>query len=176
MTKRHRLFFALEPDEKNRCEIHAVQNHLACTGRRVPPEQFHITLAFLGMQPAEIIPEVSAIAADLPFNPCSLVLDRIGRFRRAGVLWIGSMAIPPALQDFHRALLDELEKAGIGHDRKAWQPHLTLYRRLRDRSLVMDTVEVHWRLNHFSLIESVNIKGGVEYHRLGHWKSSTPVS
>ncbi len=170
MTKKHRLFFALEPDEKVRREIQTVQNQLACSGRRVPEEQFHITLAFLGMQPAEIIPQVSVIAAGLPFTPCNLVLDRPGLFRRAGVLWIGPSEIPAALQNFHRALLDELEKAGIGHDRKVWKPHLTLYRRLRNRPAIMDTVEVHWHLNHFSLIESINVKSGVEYRRRGHWK------
>ena len=71
MTKKHRLFFALEPDEKVRREIHAVQKKLDCNGRKVPENQFHITLAFLGMQPAEMIPEVSAIASRVPFSPCS---------------------------------------------------------------------------------------------------------
>jgi 2'-5' RNA ligase len=88
MTKRYRLFFAMEPDEEIRREILDVQKKLACNGREVPGEQFHITLAFLGMQPSEIIPEVSAIASNVPFKPCSLALDRLGTFSRAGVLWI----------------------------------------------------------------------------------------
>jgi len=170
MTKTHRLFFALEPDEKVRREIHAVQKKLDCNGRMVPENQFHVTLAFLGMQPAEIIPEVSAIASRVPFSPCSLVLDRFGIFRRAGVLWIGATIIPAALQNFQLALLDNLERADIGYDRKAWKPHLTLYRRLRNRPVIMETVPVTWRLNEFSLIESINVKSGIEYHRQGCWK------
>ncbi len=175
MTKKHRLFFALEPDEKVRREIHAVQKKLACNGRKVPREQFHITLAFLGMQPAEIIPEVSAIASCVPFTPCSLVLDRPGTFRRAGVLWIGATIIPAALRNFHQALLDELERADIGYDHKAWEPHLTLYRRLRNSPVIMETVPVTWRLNQFSLIESINVKSGIEYCRQGCWKSGSLV-
>jgi len=170
MMKKHRLFFALEPDEKVRREIQAVQQRLACNGRKVPEHQFHITLAFLGMQPAEIIPEVSAIASRVHFSPCSLVLDRFGLFRRAGVLWIGATIIPAALQNFQLALLDNLERADIGYDRKAWKPHLTLYRRLRNRPVIMETNPVRWRLNEFSLIESVTVKNGVEYHRQGCWK------
>lgn len=171
MTKRHRLFFALEPDEKLRQEMHAVQKKLACNGRKVPAGQFHVTLAFLGMQPAEIIPEVSAIASRVPFSACSLVLDRLGVFRRAGVLWMGATIIPPALQSFHQTLLDELEKADIGHDRKAWEPHLTLYRRLRNRPVIMAPVPVTWQLDQFSLIESINVKSDIEYRRRGCWKS-----
>jgi 2'-5' RNA ligase len=173
MAKRHRLFFALEPDEKVRREIHAVQKKLDCNGRKVPENQFHITLAFLGMQPAEMIPEVSAIASRVPFSPCALVLDRFGIFRRAGVLWIGTTIIPAALQNFHQALLDELERADIGYDRKAWEPHLTLYRRLRNRPVIMDTVPVTWQLNQFSLVESINVKSGIEYCRQGCWKSGS---
>jgi 2'-5' RNA ligase len=173
MTKKHRLFFALEPDEMVRQEIHAVQKKLACDGRKVPTEQFHITLAFLGMQPADIIREVSAIASRVQFSPCSLVLDRYGIFRRAGVLWIGATIIPDALQNFHQALLDELEMADIGYDRKVWEPHLTLYRRLRSNPVIMATVPVTWQLNQFSLIESINVKSGIEYCRQGCWKSGS---
>lgn len=170
MTKKHRLFFALEPDAQVRREIFATQKKLACSGRMIPQERFHVTLAFLGMQPAGVIPEVSAIATRVHFNPCSLVLDQLGIFRRAGVLWIGATIIPAALRNFHQALLDELEGADIGHDRKAWRPHLTLYRRLRNKPVIGETVAVTWQLNQYSLIESINVKNGVEYHRLGNWK------
>ena len=173
MTKKHRLFFALEPDQTVRREICALQNKLAYSGRKVAKEKFHITLAFLGMQPAAIIPQVSAIASRVPFTPCSLILDRLGIFRRAGVLWIGATIIPGALQNFHQALLDELERADIGYDRKAWKPHLTLYRRLRNKPVIMDTVPVTWQLNQFSLIESINVKSGIEYCRQGCWKSGS---
>ena len=39
----------------------------------------------------------------------------------------------------------------------------------------MEPVAVNWRLNQFSLIESINLQGGVEYCRQGHWKSGSPV-
>lgn len=176
MIKKHRLFFALEPDETVRREICAMQNKLACSGRKVVKEKFHVTLAFLGMQPAETIPAVSALASRVPFSPCNLVLDRLGIFRRAGVLWIGTTIIPAALRNFHQSLLGELEKAGIGHDRKAWEPHLTLYRRLRNKPVIMETVPVIWQLNQFSLIESINVKSGIEYCRRGCWKSGSSVT
>ncbi len=175
MTKQHRLFFALEPDKKVRRAIHTVQNKLTCGGRMIPREQFHVTLAFLGQQAPETIPELCAIAARLHLEPCTLVLDRLGTFRRVSVLWLGSSVMPAALRDFHQALLAELEQAGFGIGRKAWKPHLTLYRRLRNRPGIMETIAVSWRLNQFSLMESINVKGGVEYCRQRQWKSGSLV-
>ncbi len=175
MTKKHRLFFALEPDQKVRREINAVQKTLACSGRMIPTERIHVTLAFLGQQAPEMIPQLCEIVSRLNFEPCTLVLDRLGTFRRVSVLWLGATVIPASLRDFHQALLSELEKAGIGFDRKAWKPHLTLYRRLRNKPGIMQFEAVNWRLNQFSLIESINVTGGVEYCRHGHWKSGSPV-
>ena len=175
MTKKHRLFFALEPDQKVRREIYAVQKKLACSGRMIPTERIHATLAFLGQQAPEMIPQLCEIASRLNFEPCTLVLDRLGTFRRVSVLWLGATVIPASLRDFHQDLLRKLEKAGIGFDRKAWKPHLTLYRRLRNKTGIMEPVAVNWRLNQFSLIESINVQGGVEYCRQGHWKSGLPV-
>ena len=175
MIKKHRLFFALEPDDKVRWEIQTVQGKLACSARMIPSEQIHVTLAFLGQQAPEVIPELCAIASRLHFEPCTLVLDQLGTFRRVSVLWLGASELPASLQDFRQTLVDELEKAGIGFDRKAWKPHLTLYRRLRNRPGIMEIGPVSWRLNQFSLLESINVKGGVEYGRQGRWKGGSPA-
>lgn len=171
MTKKHRLFFALEPADKVRQEILAVQKRLKGEGRMIPAQQFHITLAFLGQQPTEKIPNLCAMASGLHFDPCTLVLDRLGTFGGTRVLWLGATLVPSALQQFHQALLDELRMAEVKFDGKAWKPHLTLYRRLRNKPGIMETVPVNWRVNQYSLLESINVENGVEYLRQGSWKS-----
>ena len=156
--------------------VHSVQLGLAAQGRAIDPGQFRITLVFLGAQPGAVIPVLGSIANSLSFQPCTLLLDRLGTFGRAGVLWLGSKHIPRDLQDFQRSLLTAIDEAGIEHDRKAWKLHLTLYRRLRKQPCIMNTVPVPWLLNGFSLIESVNLKSGVEYRRLGYWNSKSLVN
>jgi 2'-5' RNA ligase len=173
MTSRRRLFFALEPPEAIRKEILLAQKSLAAGGRAVIPGQFHVTLAFLGMQPAEVIPTLQSMASKLPMARCTITLDRIGSFQRAGVLWLGASQVPAALDEFHWSLVEGLEQAGIDRDRKPWELHLTLYRRLRKPPPIMHTVPVNWPLDGFSLIESVSIKSGVEYRRHGHWSATT---
>jgi len=171
MSKGHRLFFALVPDDIVRQQVEQVQRSLALPGRAANPMQFHATLSFLGMQPAELIPEIQSIAAGLSFRSCRIVMNRFGQFRRAGVAWLGASEIPQELLEFQEALVSALLAGGIGHDRKAWKFHITLYRKMRKQGPIMAPVEIDWRLNGFDLIESINIGNGVKYNSIGHWNA-----
>ena len=73
----------------------------------------------------------------------------------------------------HPYLVGALLDAGIGYDRKPWTFHLTLYRKLRKAPGIMDPVAIDWALDGFSLIESVGVKNGVEYHALGRWQAGS---
>ena len=171
--KTHRLFFALNPDKRVRAAVVEYQRRLPGEGRAVPPPNFHVTLAFLGMQQPDVIPPVRKIASQLTFEPCRLTLDSIGHFRKAGVLWLGAKQVPPELQKFQHALVDRLLRAEIGYDRKPWKFHLTLYRKMRKLPPIIEPVNIEWALNSFSLIESVSVNRGVEYHSIGHWEAES---
>ena len=149
-----------------------MQRSLGVEGRAVSPPNLHVTLAFLGMQEAAVIPQVCAIAARLAFPTCRVVLDRLGQFGRGRVLWLGCSTLPEPLHSFQQSLVTELTAAGIGHDPKPWQFHLTLYRRLRMPPPTLGTVAIEWALHGFELIESVGVKSGVEYHSIGRWKAA----
>ena len=171
-SRKHRLFFALEPDDAVRNAVGRLQRTLGVDARPVPVANFHVTLAFLGMQNAAVIPVVCDVASRLTFPSSEVVLDSLGRFKRAGVLWLGASEVPAVLQQFQQALVDGLLEAGVGYDRKPWKFHLTLYRKMRTPPPTMDSVAIRWHLNSFSLVESVSVRSGVEYHRMGHWKAA----
>jgi 2'-5' RNA ligase len=175
MRKSHRLFFASVPNAVVKNEILTVQQHLKGAGRAVRPDQFHVTLAFLGNQPAGGIPQLCEIAAGLRFETCELVLDRVNRFRRSSVLWLGAASIPAVLEEFRQTLIDQLDSAGYTFDRKPWKFHVTLYRRLRKPPDTIGPVAVNWQLNGFDLMDSVSIQSGVKYCSLGHWKGQSAV-
>lgn len=170
MAAGHRLFFALEPDEELRAALRRRQQALDQGGRAVAPEQFHVTLVFLGLQPATVMPELCRIASGLSLQPCTVRFDRCGSFRRSSVLWLGASTVPQSLTLFRESLAGALSGAGISFDQKRWAFHLTLYRRLRKPPPIMATAPLEWRLDGFSLMESVSVNNGVEYHRQGHWK------
>jgi len=169
---RHRLFFALVPDAAVRRRVSDLQRSLGVEGRAVSLPNLHVTLAFLGMQEAAVIPQICDIASRLAFPDCRVVLDQLGQFGRGRVLWLGAGTIPESLRAFQQALVSELTAAGIGHDPKPWQFHLTLYRRLRMPPPTLAPVAIAWRLAGFELIESVGARNGVEYHAIGRWKAA----
>jgi 2'-5' RNA ligase len=171
MNTDHRLFFALVPDRAVSRRIGELQESLPVSGRAAKPHQFHATLAFLGMQRQEAIPVIQAIASGLTLRPCCLVLDCLGQFKRAGVLWLGATEVPAGLREFQQSLVSALADAEIGHDPKPWEFHVTLYRKLRKAPPIMEPVAIEWAVTGFDLVESVNVGNGVEYHSIGHWKA-----
>jgi len=172
MSKGHRLFFALVPPVAVRNEVAQAQVRLNGNGRAVRPANFHVTLAFLGLQEAAVLPQVCALAEGLQFEPCRVVIDEVGAFPRAGVLWLGVSAPPPPLVRFQQDLMDALQSEGIGHDPKPWTFHLTLYRRLRKPFPTLSTLAIEWPLDGFDLVESAAAKKGVEYRSIGHWQAA----
>jgi 2'-5' RNA ligase len=175
-ASRHRLFFALVPDAAVRHRVSDLQRSLGVEGRAVSPPNLHVTLAFLGMQEAAVIPQICDIASRLAFPACRVVLDHLGQFGRGRVLWLGAGTVPAPLRAFQQSLVADLSAAGVGHDAKPWQFHLTLYRRLRMPPPTLGPVAIEWKLAGFELIESVGVRSGVEYHSLGCWKSAEKAS
>jgi len=170
VSNTRRLFFALVPDRAVREWIEVAQKGLLVSGRATPPHQFHATLAFLGMQPPENIPAIFEAAAVQKPPVCRVVIDRVGVFRRTGVLWLGASRVPEALARFQSSLVGSLLDREIGYDRKPWEFHVTLYRKLRKPAPIMDSVAIEWAIDGFDLVESVRVGNGVEYHSIGHWK------
>jgi 2'-5' RNA ligase len=170
VNRTHRLFFALVPDPAVRERIEAVQRSLPVAGRATPPHQFHATLAFLGMQPPACIPAIFEAAGEQEPPGGRVRIDRVGVFRRTGVLWLGASRVPEALARFQANLVGSLLDREIGYDRKPWEFHVTLYRKLRKPAPIMESVAIEWAIDGFDLVESVRVGNGVEYHSIGHWK------
>lgn len=100
--------------------------------RWVRPELLHLTVCFLGAQPAEHLPAivraVDAGAASGP--PFHLHLGRPGGFggRHPRVIWIGVEDPSGALPRLRAHLDTALDREEIPFDRKPLVPHITLAR------------------------------------------------
>jgi RNA 2',3'-cyclic 3'-phosphodiesterase len=101
-------------------------------GRPVPPENWHLTLHFLGDLPAvERDRLVRALDGVRPGAPFPLRLEGFGAFprpSRARVLWLGAGEGRERLIDLRRRVLDAVRAAGLEGDAKPYTPHLTLAR------------------------------------------------
>src|SRR3569623_2166129 len=130
--ERRRLFFALWPDEVTRAALADRSAALpADSGGRIVPTNLHITLVFLGALTAEQRAAVEAAAERIVMAPFTLTLDRYGYWRGPQVIWAGSGVTPVALRTLVNRLRLGAAACGVPVDRRAYQIHSTLYRRVR---------------------------------------------
>ena len=134
---KRRLFVALEIPESWRQELTKLRRQLEPLGgadlKWVRPELLHITVVFLGYQPAALIRTIEdALAvAGRETHPFRLNMGRLGCFgqpHNLRVLWAGLSEIPVELQQLHASVSTHLATASITLDRKPLVPHITLAR------------------------------------------------
>lgn len=152
---RRRLFFALWPSPGIRAGI--VRRREAIDGlsrRRVPDHNLHMTLLFLGDQPADRVPEITDAARQVRAPGFDLVLDRFGWFARARVAWLGGQA-PAAGNSLVADLTARMDALDLEFDRRPWAPHVTLFRKVAERPELPAVEPLDWPVSRFVLIESV---------------------
>jgi RNA 2',3'-cyclic 3'-phosphodiesterase len=164
-TQFMRLFFALWPDDATREALQRLQTNIA--GRRTAYGNLHITLAFLGRQPAGKLPALLSILDSLSGIAMPLAIDRFGYFARNRVAWAGMHQVPQALLQLRGGLVQALLDNGIEFDnRGAFKPHITL---ARDAKAPADIVfePIHWHAGHVALVRSSTHAAGVSYSVIG---------
>jgi 2'-5' RNA ligase len=130
-----RLFFAIELP----AEVRAALGRLRPPDeggayRWVDPALMHVTLAFLGQQPENVLSTLDSIAqrAAGEGRSATLRLGDAGSFGpRAAprVLWIGLDGNLDALRALQTRLDELLRQAGFSLEDRAFRPHITLARR-----------------------------------------------
>lgn len=102
-----------------------------------PPHRPHFTLAAARVQPGDELERVCTVAADVALRhvPIPLALTDVGRFGRAGALWLGpapSRGLPALQRDVHRSLKHAGWPPAFGEHSapNLWVPHCTLATRV----------------------------------------------
>ena len=143
-----RLFAAIDPPVDVAASLaEAVGSDLDDRVRRVPPEQWHLTLAFYGEveeSKAEKLQEGLARAAERT-QPFGVRLAGAGTFprqaNRARVLWIGLDGEVDAMRRLADRCAGAGRRARIAVDDRKFRAHLTLARARRETVDVQETVD-----------------------------------
>lgn len=132
---RERLFFAVEIGPAAAASVAAAVEEITKVGfpgRLSPPENWHITLRFLGdttaEQRAELLQEVESL--ELP-GRSEILLGGWGTFPRpsaARVLWLGVEDRGETLQQLATLLESAARAVGFAPEHRPFRPHLTLAR------------------------------------------------
>jgi 2'-5' RNA ligase len=124
-----RLFVAIDLPWVLRDRLSALAGGLP-GARWVPPENYHLTLRFIGEVPAHRAEEVDLALAALRGRGFSLALAGVGIFSKAGrvtSLWAG-VERNPQLDHLQGKIETALQRAGLDPERRRFAPHVTLAR------------------------------------------------
>jgi 2'-5' RNA ligase len=149
---RQRLFFALWPDPATRAAL--LRRQAGVHGTATAPDQLHLTLAFLGWQPAAALPALRALLEQVPAAPLALELDTWGHFGGPRIAWAGMRAAPPALLALQAELVRRLTAQQLLPPQSApFRPHVTLARHA-DAAPTAPFAPLRWLAGEMVLAES----------------------
>lgn len=162
-----RLFFAIWPDEQLQGQLLQWQRLLVTTGKPVPKERLHLTLAFLGDTAKETEDLLIRKAKALCHPSFEFTLDQIGYFKRPQIAWLGSSKVPNPLSLLHQKLSEIIKDCGLPPPEESFKPHVTLAR--KTQRPVEPSVPPHliWRVSEFCLVQSRQTEQGPEYRSVG---------
>jgi RNA 2',3'-cyclic 3'-phosphodiesterase len=160
-----RAFLALEIPAAQQTAIYT-QTTPICTAlganlRRVPAQNLHISLKFLGETPASQLQKLIQVIPTCLKNvqPFPLQANGLGTFPKpaqARVLWMGVHA-PNILRQIARDL-EATVRAGFEPDPKPFSPHITLGRLRQPQRIALETTSagesINWLATHITLFRS----------------------
>ncbi len=135
----------------------------------MPSENVHLTLLFLGPTEPEQERCLLKMAESIKGSPISLLLERLGSWRRAQVMWSAPDTMPLPLLNLVSRLEQGVEACGLARETRPYRPHITLARRVRRRLQTGSHPPINWQAKAFQLLASVPVDGGVRYESRGLW-------
>ncbi len=173
-----RLFFALWPDDRASLGLAAAVRDLVPqgNGRLQRPDQWHVTLEFLGDVPESRLPAVidaGGAAASAVAPACEIVFDRLEYWKRPQVLCLVAGSIPEPLKALVHALRSELQLRGFTPELRPFRAHVTLARRVLQAPPPGPLAPLLWPVRGVSLVQSLTDRSGSRYVELAAWPPGT---
>ena len=165
-----RIFFALWPDNDTRSSLCTITQQFKDEKfRLVKKSNLHITLEFLGEVSEDVLQQLVEKSNCIQAEPFEIELTRIGWWRKPGVLWIGTHHIPKQLIHLVESIKQIVEQQGLETDKRSYEPHVTIARKVKQLQLPKQTFDIRWQVNSFALVVSESTNSGVEYHVIHEW-------
>ncbi|MDD5276725.1 MAG: RNA 2',3'-cyclic phosphodiesterase [Methylovulum sp.] len=164
-----RLFLALWPDDGMREALVRVSQSLQALGcKAVEPENFHVTLVFLGHVNSVSEGFIKQGIAEIAAEPFMLTFDQLSYWPRAKVICLTCQQPAQQVVMLAAALNSVVTRCGLSTDTRPYVPHVTLSKQAQ---YLPDIVfePVIWHARSFCLVESVRVKDSVCYEVVQEW-------
>lgn len=179
-----RLFVALDIPEAVRENLAGMRRDFPSVGsqlRWVPPQNFHVTLKFIGSVPPEkLSPIIEALRRVSLVDRVQLHIRGVGWLVNAktGVILFATMEDSKPLTALATAIDQQLERLGFTPENRTFMPHLTLVRASRDlpassQTALRELAEQHRQYDfgsvtpkEFHLMQSTTLPTGAIYSKV----------
>lgn len=162
-----RFFVALEIPEKNRLELQKVQQKLVGlipNSRITDNDKLHLTLAFLGEQPEELLEDLVSVIEKAaigirPFEVTPAYIDGFPDIHHPHTLWVGVKGEVDKLIVLEERLEDLLHALHLPVDTRRFIPHIAVAK--TQRITIKDALEANLgqiMAQHFEPIKISEIK------------------
>ena len=160
-----RLFFALRPNVvalQNLCDL-AAGLELSAGSRPVPPENYHVTLAFVGDVAAEVFASIRKIGTGNTRSRGVVSLDMCEFWPPArAVVATGNVSV--GLLDLAGRLQSAVAAHGANNAAEhLWRPHVTLARKVLQPPVLQAMSPISWTVDSFALMSSERLEGRSVY-------------
>jgi 2'-5' RNA ligase len=165
-----RLFFAAFPDGETRRRIASAAGALAlgAGARRLPSENYHMTLAFVG-EVSKTQAAALRIVGALEVPAFTVRFDTYEHWLKSEVIVMAASECPPALHDLQCKLHAELARQGFALDPRPFHPHVTIARKVAQAPVQQAMSGFLWTITGFELVRSDRSNVGSVYTVLDHW-------
>ena len=164
-----RLFIAVNftQETKNRLAALSVALQSRSTqGNFCAPDNFHLTLAFLGECGVKQAREAEYIVEHTYFDSFLLTVDHFGRFIKGTDIWWAGIKKTNDLVDLHQKVNKKLINASFILDNRPFSPHITLGREVITNIYPWKIEPFHQDVNCIHLMKSERIGGRLTYTSL----------
>ncbi len=161
-----RLFLAIWPNEQQIEKLLELQSSYVGRGREVLPENFHVTLLFIGNTPYELTDCIVQNLQDISVQPFHMKLDRLGYFDKTKIFWVGPTDTPSELESLYKSVRNCVQYCGISPLSKRYVAHVSLLRNSQIPISNPDFTPIEWQVEEFHLVESRLDKDGARYYSL----------
>ena len=166
-----RLFFAVLPPPEVRNGIAAAAIHLSMDAKSalVRPDNYHMTLAFVGEVPAAQLATVREIGASQRTCSFTVRFDAYEYWPEAAILVAAAREIPSTLTRLWERIHAGLASHQLARKPELLRPHVTIARKVLQAPVLQAMSAFGWKAQTFNLMQS--IRGGVEptYTVLNTW-------
>jgi 2'-5' RNA ligase len=172
-----RLFFALWPDEKLRTALATRLPALTgeSAGKPQRPDQWHVTLEFLGDVAAARLGALHRAAGRVRAAPFTVSFDQLEHWRKPQVVCLTARQIPASLARLVGGLRAALDEEGFVPESREFRPHVTLARKVKVARHGRLEPPLAWPAERFTLVRSVTGPAGSRYEPLHWWNLSAEV-